>query len=313
VYDFRIGPAMAVYDCFMFNNELDLLELRLKILDGIVDRFVLVEAGESHTGLAKPMHFQENEARFARWRDRIQHILIPRLPPGDDPWPRESAQRNAIAKGLPAIADDDLVLISDIDELPRRESIEAVLADPAIRLAGFRMPLFYLRFNYLQMRGADPVYVWAVAARGDVFRSFGPQGLRDARTVLQKRSWQGNLEPGEAVLQHAGWHFSYLGDDDHVRLKLKSFTHQEYAVSKNLEDHGVEGILAQGLDLFGRPGFEWVVVEVNDYFPAELVTDLDRFRHLLVSEPKVVIDRALSLERDTLVMRRVTGGEAKPR
>jgi hypothetical protein len=296
---------MAVYDCFMFNNELDLLELRLGILDGIVDRFVLVEAGEAHTGLPKPLHFQENEARFAQWRGRIQHVVIPRLPPSDDPWAKENAQRNAIAKGLPAIADDDLVLISDIDEIPRRESVEAVLADPAIRLAGFRMPLFYLRFNYLQLHGADPVYVWAMAARGDVFRRFGPQGLRDARTHLQKRSWEGKLGPGEVVLQHAGWHFSYLGDDDHVRLKLKSFTHQEYSVSRNLEEHGVEGILAQGLDLFGRPGFEWVVAAVNDYFPAELTEDLERFRHLMVADPKVVIDRELSFTRDTVVMRRI--------
>ncbi len=296
---------MAVYDCFMFNNELDLLELRLRILEDVVDRFVLVEAAQSHTGIAKPLHFEENRDRFARWLNRIQHVVIAKLPPENDAWANDAAQRNAIARGLPEVADDDLVLISDLDELPRRSAIEGLRADTGIRLAGLRMPLSYLRFNYVQLRGADPVYVWGMAARGEVYRRLGPQGLRDARTALQRRSWGGKLEPGEAVLQHAGWHFSYLGDDDHVRLKLASFTHQEYAVSEMLEKHGVDGILAQGLDLFGRPGFQWVAVQVNDYFPEELRGDLERYRHLLVPDPGAAIDTGLSLRRDTLVMRRI--------
>jgi beta-1,4-mannosyl-glycoprotein beta-1,4-N-acetylglucosaminyltransferase len=296
---------MTVYDCFMFNNELDLLELRLTILDDVVDRFVLVEAGQSHTGLAKPLHFHDNIERFARWRGRIDHVALPNLPPDNDAWANDSTQRNAIGRGLPDVADDDLVIVSDIDEIPRRESIEAILADPSIRIAGLRMPLFYLRFNYLQMRGGDPVYVWGVAARGDVFRRLSPQRQRDARVTLQKRSWAGTLGQGETVLQHAGWHFSYLGDDDHVRLKLASYTHQENAVSKVLEEHGVKGILASGLDLFGRPGYQWGTVQVNDYFPEELRRDMDRYGHLLAPDPSIVIDPVLCRQRDTVVMRRM--------
>lgn len=296
---------MAVYDCFMFYNELDVLEIRLSALSDVVDRFVLVEAAQTHSGKAKPLHFSQNSERYARWRDRIEHVVLESLPESDDAWVRENAQRNGIARGLGAVEDDDLVIISDVDEIPRADVLARIAATPSVRLAGMRMPLFYLRFNYLQIRGGDPVYVWAVAARGEVYRKLGPQGLREARIALQNAAWSNALDDGQAIYQHAGWHFSYLGDDDHVRLKLASFAHTEHATSENLDNFGVDGILARDLDLFGRPGFEWAAVRVNGYFPAELRRDLDRYRHLLVADPGIVIDPALSLERDTLVMRRL--------
>lgn len=297
---------MNVYDCFMFNNELDLLEIRLSALSGIIDRFVLVEAAQTHTGKPKPLHFADNFERYARWRHQIDHIVLESLPQSHDPWDRENAQRNAIARGLGAIGDDDLVIVSDVDEIPRADVLAELADTPSIRLAGLRMPMFYLRFNYLQIRGGDPVYVWGVAARGEIYRRFSPQALRDARVDLQRRSWERSLGDGEAVFQHAGWHFSYLGDDDHVRLKLASFAHTEHAVSENLRRYGVEGILARNMDLYDRPGFEWAAVRVNDYFPPQLVSALDRYRHLLVADPTLVIDPVLSRERDTLVMRRIS-------
>jgi len=274
-------------------------------LTGIVDRFILVEAAQTHRGVKKPLHFNENIQRFAPWRDKIEHVVLKTLPKSDDPWVRENAQRNGIALGLGEISNDDLIVVSDVDEIPRADVLSYLAATPSVRIAGLRMPLFYLRFNYLQIKGQDPVYVWGVAARGEIFRRVGAQGLRDTRRYLQRRSWKKSLTRGQAVMQHAGWHFSYLGDDDHVRLKLASFAHREHAVSETLQHYGVEGILAQNLDLFGRPGFEWVTVSVNDYFPPQLVEALERYRHLIVANSALVINTRLSLERDTLVLRQI--------
>ena len=57
---------MEVYDCFIFYNELDLLEIRLKTLDSVVDHFVLVEATKTHRGKDKPLYFEENKERFKK-------------------------------------------------------------------------------------------------------------------------------------------------------------------------------------------------------------------------------------------------------
>ena len=281
---------MAVYDCFMFNNELDVLELRLTELEDVVDRFVLVEAAEAHSGLPKPLHFEANRNRFARWLDRIVHVRLDRLPPSDDAWVKENAQREAIRQGLPEIGDDDLVIVSDADEIPRARTIRRLLEGPAPEIAGLRLGHFYIRLNYLQVRGLDSTYVWPMAARGAAFRRYGPQGLRDLRIDLQRGARLGTLPDGMDVIEHAGWHFSYLGDDDHVRRKLASFAHRELAASETLETHGIDGILAQRLDLFGRPGFGWSVVAINRYFPEAVWRNSARYRPLFAKWPELVID-----------------------
>ena len=107
-----------IYDCFGFFNELDLMEIRLNVLKDVVEKFVLVEAGETHSRKTKPLYFKENAARFAEFRDRIVYVGIERFPDVCvTDWARENYQRNAIADGLKGAKDDD-VLVSDLDEIP---------------------------------------------------------------------------------------------------------------------------------------------------------------------------------------------------
>src|SRR4051812_40271897 len=118
---------MTLCDCFTFYNELDILEIRLRELYDVVDRFVLVEATHTHKGDPKPLHYATNRARFASWNDKIRHIVIGDLPVGDNLAAirrREMGQRNAILLGLMDAQDDDIVLISDVDEIPRKSAVE---------------------------------------------------------------------------------------------------------------------------------------------------------------------------------------------
>tara|TARA_R110002012_G_scaffold118850_4_gene267840 strand:+ start:505 stop:1407 length:903 start_codon:yes stop_codon:yes gene_type:complete len=297
---------MTVYDCFMFNNELDILELRLRELEDVVDRFVLVEAAEAHSGIAKPLHYKENKARFARWEDRITHIEIQRFSPEMDAWGRENAQRNALSYGLKTIADDDLVIISDVDEIPRATVLQQLLRRSDLYIAGLQLTHFHLRFNYLQVDGIDPVFVWPVAARGHAFKRTSPQALRNFRTELKTRKRTGELGPHMGVLEHAGWHFSYVGDDEHVRLKLASFAHREHAVSKVLETHGVEEAMQQGMDILGRDGFRWIGVAVNNYFPEEIRKNEDKYATMLIAPCRYEINVKAVPETGLIVLNRIT-------
>lgn len=274
---------MTVYDCFMFNNELDILELRLRELEDVVDRFVLVEAAEAHSGIAKPLHYNENKARFARWADRITHIEIQCFPSNMDAWSRENAQRNALSYGLKNISDDDLVIISDVDEIPRASAVRETLTRTDVDVIGLQLTHFHLRLNYLQIDGSDPVYVWPVAAWGHAYKRSNPQKLRDFRLTLKTKMLNGQLDSNLTVFQHAGWHFSYIGDDEHVRLKLESFAHREHAVSEVLETHGVEAAMHRGMDILGRDGFRWIGVALNDYFPEEIRKHPDSYASMLLA------------------------------
>lgn len=113
-----------IYDCFTFFNELELLELRLHELAGVVDKFVLVEATQTHTNRPKPLHYQENRARFGAFHGQIIHVVVEDLPVSADPWVPENFQRNCIARGLTACRPDDFVLVSDLDEIPRARAVE---------------------------------------------------------------------------------------------------------------------------------------------------------------------------------------------
>ena len=106
-----------------FFNELDILEIRLNILDPVVDRFVLVESDVTNTGKPKELIFIKNKNRFTQFNDKIIHLVYSPLADGSDissypKWYLENTQRDAIMVGLANCRHDDVILISDVDEIP---------------------------------------------------------------------------------------------------------------------------------------------------------------------------------------------------
>ena len=139
-----------IYDCFTFFNEIDLLEIRLNVLRDVVDRFVLVEVGETHTGKRKPFYFKDNIHRFDLFRDRIIYVGIESFPPGHDAWWNENYQRNAILRGLSNARSDDVIMISDLDEIPRPEVVKKLSGKGGVWRFGQVSYGFYL--NWLDVR-----------------------------------------------------------------------------------------------------------------------------------------------------------------
>ena len=143
-----------LYDCFTFLNELDLLEIRLNILNKVVDKFVIVEATRTHSNQLKPLVFADNKERFRRFLDKIIYVVVDKYPLIESAWTIENHQRNCIAKALAACHDDDVILISDLDEIPHPEKIKECLHAPGIKL--FEQFMFYYFLNYLNV--TDPVW-----------------------------------------------------------------------------------------------------------------------------------------------------------
>ena len=116
-----------VIDIFPFFNELDLLEIRLNILNDYVDKFVICEANETFSGKLKPLYFKDNEERFAKWKDKIIHYVVknddkeiqdkamasPNTGNKEHWWLREFAQKEEAIKALSFCKDDDIICISD--------------------------------------------------------------------------------------------------------------------------------------------------------------------------------------------------------
>lgn len=290
---------MKIFDGFLFFNEFDVLELRLNELCDVVDYFVLVEAPCTHTGQPKPLYFREQAERFRPFADKIIHIIVDDMPATADPWQRDSFQRNAIARGLGDLAADDFVMISDVDEIPRREVVAALRQERG-DMVGLRMPLSYFRVNFVNVQGA-PHTVWTVAVRGRCLTT--PQAVRDSRARLARNRWRDRWRCAFRVIPYAGWHFSYLGGEEHVRGKVRAFTHQEFNRDELMAGLDLEQLMAGGRDVFQRPGFTWTTVAVDDTFPQAIRHAPERFASYIAAHP-VTTMAALRPQLDAAAQRR---------
>ena len=112
-----------VYDCFNFFNEFDLLEIRLNELDEVVDYFVLCEANLTLLGNPKPMYYEENKERFKKFKDKIIYLPM-KVNKGSYIRTGKGSQKSFVKNGITNCNDDDIIIYSDIDEIPMRNKIE---------------------------------------------------------------------------------------------------------------------------------------------------------------------------------------------
>lgn len=196
-----------IVDTFMFYNELDILEKRLKLLDGIVDKFVLVESMETHVGKEKPLYFNQNKERYTKWIDKIIHIIVPKnesLLFENDKYSIEVFQRHQILQGLVNIPDDATVLISDVDELPNPDAIKVLKPEVALH-----MHMFEYSFDY--MFTGEP-WIGTVITTAKNVREKGPNFFRYNRWNFP-------------IVKNSGWHCSSFGDYKHVFNKIQNYLH----------------------------------------------------------------------------------------
>ena len=134
---------MKIYDCFSYWDEDLLLEARLNIMNDFVDYFVIVEGNKTWQNNFKKLRFDLN--KFKQFKNKIIYIPVEDMPDGDNPYERENFQRNCISRGITEADDLDLIIISDLDEIPNPFSIKDF--NQSMRYAVFEQKLFYYKFN----------------------------------------------------------------------------------------------------------------------------------------------------------------------
>lgn len=252
---------MKIYDCFTFYNELDLLEIRLDLLYNTVDHFVIVESNQTFTNRAKPFLFEENKQRYSKYMDKIIHVKVTDMPGDLDPWVNEIHQRNAIVRGVVEAEHQDIIIISDCDEIPRPEAIELMRINSAQAFA-LRMPLFNFKFNYMRVTPGEYDF-WAMATRKWLLGQFSPDHVRSRRHHMPNEYF--------AEIIHGGWHFGYLGNNDYLRDKAQSFSHQEVNTLEFLEHIDIDKSIAERKEWNRSAPNHYKIVELNDYFPKSLL------------------------------------------
>jgi hypothetical protein len=270
---------MKIYDCFTFYNELDLLELRFAELYDHVDHFVLVEANRTFQNNPKPFYFGENQHRFSQYMDKVIHIQVDDMPTDTDAWGREAYQRNSIARGIADADAEDIIIVSDLDEIIRPATIDAMRADVETSIWGLRMPLFYFKFNYM-LTTTDSIYTtWAMACRKQILTE--AEDLRRNRFALNGFALNHSVN-GIRMMEHAGWQFSYLGDTEFARSKIQSFAHVETNRAEVLDSLDIERSVANGDGLGPSPIERFVPVQIDSYMPNSIQQDPNKYSKYIV-------------------------------
>jgi beta-1,4-mannosyl-glycoprotein beta-1,4-N-acetylglucosaminyltransferase len=265
-----------VFDCFTFFNELDLLEFRLRFLNDTVDYFVIAESNLTHSGKSKPFHFENNRERFQTWIHKIIYLPVQQSTEGlvfetlqsynpqSAAWKLENEQRNALLGAFEYMTDDDLVLVSDLDEIPDPSLI------PKLKFAELPVSfslLFHYYFLNAQNTGESRWWKGCIASTAEQFKTKTPQGLRDMRDQFPS-------------LTNAGWHFSFLGGVEKIKEKLAAFAHTEFQKEEFLDNKQITAALISGKDILKREGVQFKFMPIS-YYPKKIQQVMKAFPSLL--------------------------------
>ena len=248
---------MKIFDCFMYFDEEVVLDLRLNMLDQYVDYFVIVESIFTHKGDKRELKF--NSRNFDKFKKKIIYLVYDQEPKeiqqvleNDNEAEksskyihnanyRENGQRNFISSGLKHAQNDDLILISDVDEIPNLENLTNKKITDEIIL--FKQDMFYYKFN-LKL----PNLIWSGTKGCKKKYLKSPQWLRNVKdkkysffrldTYFSEKKYI-NLE----FIDNGGWHFSNIKTAKEIEHKLKSYLHHREFDVNPMTANEIENII----------------------------------------------------------------------
>lgn len=256
---FLPGRTGKIVNLVMFSSEFMLLRMRLEEMSSWVDRFVIVEAAQTFTGLPKPLHFAERRAEFAPWADKIVHMPVERFPEwAASPWGRDFYQRDmGISAAAGLCGSEDYILETDADEIIDHRALEGFSGDYACLLT--RVSRFFLNYrpdrsNKKRLRRSSSIFKAKHLSRF---------GVSFARFFLARR-W-----PRAYLIPEAGWHFTSIADAAGVSNKIASYAHQEQTKAHFRDETHFAALLGRVRAGQLEPG--WERAEIDDTFPSFVV------------------------------------------
>ena len=281
-----------VYDCFQFFNELDILKLRMQVMSPVVDKFVISEATTTFSGLPKPLYYEENKEMFREFEDKIIHVVVDDTPPGDT-HVRDTFQKSAVGRGLKNCTDEDIIIFSDLDEIPNPEKIKEILQNfDDSKIYHFAQRLFYCYLNMEEVSGK--LLSYAGDFDGVEKKQWIGSKMCSYKLLKEQQLELGDLRFPERKacgirVSDGGWHFGYMGGHGEtdirkrVQDKVISAAHQEYNKKEVLSD--VADKIKDGKDIFGRDA-QFVMRTIDETYPEYLRKHQDEYAHLIFKEEK---------------------------
>jgi beta-1,4-mannosyl-glycoprotein beta-1,4-N-acetylglucosaminyltransferase len=268
---------MAIYDCFQYFNEDHIVDLRLNILSKLIDKFVIVESTVNHQGKSKKLHFDIN--KYKKFKDKINYIVVDDTPENLKKPHKggeslvEQHQRNSIMRGLKDASDNDLIILSDVDEIPNLNKLNEFDSN---KYAVFSQKMFMYKLNYLNLEENN----WH-GSKVCLKKNFiSPQWLRDLK-FKKYPFWRIDKIRNLQIIENGGWHFAYLQTPENISKKIQSFAHGEFNKSSIIDEDSISLKIEKGEDIFER-GHSLKKVDIDSSFPDYILKNKDKLKKWII-------------------------------
>jgi len=269
---------MAIYDCFQFFNEEHILDLRLNILNEFVDFFVMVESTTDHQGNSKKLNFDIK--KFKKFRRKIIYIVVDdtseaiKKPHIGGESLVEQHQRNSLTRGLKNCRDDDLIILSDVDEIPDLNKLG--IFDKKKKYAVFSQKMFNYKINLLNETENN----WHGSKICLKKNLKSPQWLRNLK-FKKYPFWRVDKPRNFQIIENGGWHFAYLQNTENILKKMKSFAHGEFNKPNLTNLEAINEKIIKGEDIFDRE-ISYKKVQIDNSFPKYIVDNKEKFKEWII-------------------------------
>ncbi|MBQ7430036.1 glycosyl transferase GT17 family protein [Butyrivibrio sp.] len=282
-----------VYDCIPFFNEVDILKLRLNILSPLVDRFIIEEATMTFSGEPKELCFEKNKEMFKEFLDKITYIVVDDTPKEAITHERDYFQKNHLIEGLSDASEDDVIIMSDVDEIPNPTVLKQIIDNfDKTKVYHLAQRNFYAFMNMEETSGKLLSITGEFEGFDDGDRKWLGTKICNINNIpkegiVRLRDLVKTSDPRSVRVADGGWHFGYMGGHNEynaakrIGVKVQAAAHQEYNEKEILKE--TMDRLKLGQDIFGRDA-RFERVEVDDSYPEYLLEHKAEYQYLIMPE-----------------------------
>ena len=266
---------MAIYDCFQYFNEDHIVDLRMNILNQYVDYFVISESTKTHQGMSKKLNFDNKN--FLKFKNKIIYIVadykekinFDKHIGGESPI--EQHQRNSLIEGTKKASSEDLIILSDSDEIPDLSKLSHIKNNK--KFIAFSQKMFMYKLNLQNIDESN--WIGSRMTKKKNIRS-----MQEFRNLKFKNYPFWRIDKYNQQIINGGWHFSYMQTPEQILNKIKSFSHGEYN-NQSLNIKLIEEKIINNKDIFNR-GTKLSKVEIDNNYPKYILDNKEKFLNWII-------------------------------
>lgn len=271
-----------IFDCIPFYQSNLLFELRLKTLDQLIDKFVVCEATKTHTGKQKKLNFDLE--KFNKMTNKIIYIIVDDMPnpttKTKEKYPLYNFQINKLSEGIADASNEDLIIVSDEDEIPNPKAIrmfDSSLFDYGI----FMQKLYYYKFN-IYNKSEHQGNNWPGSR---ICLKKNLKKFSDFRAIKKKNIhlpfWKFWKKKNLDLIKNGGWHFTYLMSYEKIADKIKSSEHKEFNKNIFTDIEMIKYRVENLIDPFDR-NFILQKKIIDKEFPDEIFNNQEKYKNWIL-------------------------------